>query len=75
MSRELKVWGIGLHNGRAIVAAHNQKTAALLMEISLHHLRTYGSETGNSFELTLAKATPGKVWRENEKDRTWSLVE
>jgi hypothetical protein len=48
---------------RTIVAARNQKEAAALLDISVHYLRGYWSETFNDTERGIALARPGIVFQ------------
>lgn len=63
---QLKVFGLGLmhdrHIRRHIVAAHSQREAAKIFGCSAHHVRTYGSVTGNAREMELALLLPGTVF-------------
>lgn len=61
----MKVYGL-ITNGkdRDIVAAKNQKEAAIALGVSLHHFRIYASQTWNNCEIEVAMGKPGRVFRE-----------
>lgn len=54
----------GTYHGqvRAIVAAKSRAAAARLFDIPDSHLKNYGSETGNDYEISTAMAKPGVVF-------------
>jgi hypothetical protein len=55
---------------RAIVAERSMAGAARAFQMSAHHLRQYGAETGNAEEVEVALAEPGVVfWRELDYPR------
>jgi hypothetical protein len=47
---------------RLIVAAYTQREAADLFNLSVYYLRTYGSESMNTLEVSLTQAKPGQVF-------------
>lgn len=47
--------------GNAIVATTSSVKAAALLDVSAHHLRTYGSMDGNDYEYDLAMSQPETV--------------
>lgn len=70
----------GGHQTDEIVAARSMAEAARLFGTSLHHMRTYGHETGNDRQIEVAMSRPGVVfyvpssqqWREGVE---WTAVE
>ena len=66
MKSKLKVYGLtGLNDAgrqqRCVVAVSTQMAAAKALGCTLHHLRGYGSITGNEAEVKLALENPGKA--------------
>lgn len=75
MAKKFKVWAISSFYGgligangrnqiRLVVATENQRKAAELLGIGLHHFRGFASETGNVVECGVALNKPNQVfWR------------
>lgn len=62
-----KVYGVVIHGPegkqlRCIVAAKARTTAAKLIGVSDSHMRAFGCETGNAFEIETAMSDPGATF-------------
>jgi hypothetical protein len=69
----------GSRQTREIVAAKSWAEVARLSGVSLYHLKSYGSETGNDVELEVALASPRIVFwiplnRRYNQDNQWTPV-
>lgn len=78
MAKKLKVYGVllwvhdcppapnGSKQARCIVAAPSKAAAARALNCTIGHLNTYGSVTGNEYEIKAAMAQPGiALWTED----------
>lgn len=90
MNKKLKVYGIvlwvdacppapnGSQQARCIVAAPNKTAAARALDCSVHNLDTYGSVTGNEYEIAAAMAQPGvALWTEDRyqpRNAKWTPI-
>jgi len=76
--KKLSVYYVN-YNGRSerMVAANNQKVAAMLMNVTLSHLRNYGGETGNEENIQIALGSPGTVFEKKSSSVSdpWYSVE
>ena len=84
--KALEVWGYtgwrvecpptanGGRQTREVVAAPSRVAAARLLGITSTRLKEYGSVTGNTWEVRMALASPGRVFWKPLDDRRDPLI-
>ena len=73
--RVMRVFAIKIAAYRKMVAASTRVQAATLLGVTIGSLRSYGSETQNEEERTVALSKPGVVWKKSaHTNEPWATV-